>query len=145
MRDRQVSPLLDTCVGTSDARNVRAVADSQLTNAGELRDMLERGGHRFSTRTDEELIAHAYDRWGTRAFERLRGPFACAIWDETNRRLVLARDHVGVRSVYFAVLHEHGVVFASDIRALLQDPGVAREWCPDSIDAYLALGTFRHR
>jgi asparagine synthase (glutamine-hydrolysing) len=139
-RDRQVSPSLGTCVGTSDARNVRAVADSQLTNAGELRDTLERGGHRFSTRTDEELIAHAYDRWGTRAFERLRGPFACAIWDETNRRLVLARDHVGVRGVYFAVLHGHGVVFASDVRALLQDPGVAREWCPDGIDTYFALG-----
>src|SRR5690349_22688708 len=59
---RQVPPPVDCCIGASDARNVRAVAYSQLTNAGELRAALERGGHRFSTRTDEELIAHAYDR-----------------------------------------------------------------------------------
>ena len=127
-------------VGTSDRRSVRAVADSKLTNARELRASLERDGHRFHTRTDQELIAHAYDRWGTRAFDRLRGPFACAIWDEANRRLVLARDHVGIRPLYFAVLQGHGIVFATDVRALLQDPGVARDWCADGVDAYLALG-----
>ena len=138
--DRLVSPLDERCAGVSGARNIRAVADSQLINAGELRDTLERGGHRFSTRSDAELIAHAYDRWGTRAFERLRGPFACAVWDETNRRLVLARDHVGVRSLYFAVLHGHTLVFASDVRALLRDPDVGRDWCPNGIDTYLALG-----
>jgi asparagine synthase (glutamine-hydrolysing) len=138
--DRLVSPLDDTCVGASDARNIRAVADSQLINAGELRDTLERGGHRFPTRSDAELIAHAYDRWGTRAFERLRGPFACAIWDDTNRRLVLARDHIGVRSLYFALLHGQALVFASDVRALLRNPGVARDWCPNGIDTYLTLG-----
>ncbi len=127
-------------VGASDRQNIRAVADAQLTNAGELRGELEREGHRFHTRTDEELIAHAYDRWGTASFERLRGPFACAIWDETARRLVLARDHIGIRPLHFALLPGHGLVFASEIRALLQDPGVARDWCPDGIDAYLALG-----
>src|SRR5262245_48931031 len=138
--DRLVSPLDESGAGVSDARNIRAVADSQLINAGELRDTLERGGHRFSTRTDAELIAHAYDRWGTRAFERLRGPFSCAVWDETNRRLLLARDHVGVRSLYFAVFHGQTHVFASDLRALLRDPGVGRDWCPNGIDTYLALG-----
>jgi asparagine synthase (glutamine-hydrolysing) len=138
--DRLASPFDERCVGASDARNIRAVADSQLTNAGELRDMLERGGHRFSARTDAELIAHMYDRWGTHAFERLRGPFACAIWDETNRRLVLARDHVGIRCLYFAVLHGQALVFASDVRTLLRDSGVAGDWCPKGIDTYLALG-----
>jgi asparagine synthase (glutamine-hydrolysing) len=127
-------------IGTSERHTVRVVADSQLTNAGELRAALESEGHRLRERTDEELIAHAYDRWGTRAFERLRGPFACAIWDEPNRRLVFARDHVGIRPLHFALLRDHGIVFASDIRALLQDPGVVREWCPDGIDTYLALG-----
>src|SRR5262249_36929206 len=57
--DRLVSPLDETGLGASDARNIRAVADSQLINAGELRDTLERGGHRFPMRTDAELIAHA--------------------------------------------------------------------------------------
>ena len=137
---RQGPPPVECCIGASDARNVRAVAYSQLTNAGELRDALERGGHRFSTHTDEELIAHAYDRWGTRAFERLRGAFACAVWDGANRRLVLARDHVGIRSMYFAILQARAIVFASDVRALLQDPAVAREPCPDGIDSYFAFG-----
>ena len=127
-------------IGTSERRTIRVVADAHLTNAGELRAALEGEGHRLPERTDEELIGHAYDHWGTRAFERLRGPFACAIWDEPNRRLVLARDHVGIRPLHFALLHGHGMVFASDIRALLQDPGVVRDWCPDGIDAYLALG-----
>ena len=127
-------------IGITENHTVRVVADAHLTNAGELRATLERDGHRFHTRTDEEVIAHAYDRWGTRAFERLRGPFACAIWDEPNRRLLLARDHVGIRPLYFAMLHGHGLVFASEMRALLQDPGVVREWCPDGIDSYLALG-----
>ena len=108
---------------TSERQHIRAVAESQLTNGGELRAALEREGHRFLARNDEELIAHAYDRWGTRCFERLRGPFACAIWDDSNRRLVLARDHIGIRPLYFALLHGHGVVFASQVGALLQDPG----------------------
>ena len=131
---------VSSAIGTNDRRTIRAVADARLTNAAELRAALEGEGHRFHSRTDEEVIAHAYDRWGTRAFERLRGPFACAIWDEPNRRLVLARDHVGIRPLHFAILHGHGIVFASDIRALFQDPGVVRDWCPDGIDAYLALG-----
>src|SRR5438132_7859518 len=129
-----------TASGKSQHLHIRAVADSQLINAAELRAALERDGHRFTTRTDEELIAHAYARWDTQCFERLRGPFACAIWDERNRRLLLARDHVGIRPLYYAVLHGHGLVFASDVQALLQDPGVSRAWCPDGLDAYLALG-----
>jgi asparagine synthase (glutamine-hydrolysing) len=127
-------------VGINDRQNVRAIADAHITNAAELRADLEHAGHRFRGHADSELIAHAYDRWGARCVERLRGPFACAIWDETERRLVLARDHMGIRPLYFALLHGHGVVFASEIRALLQDPGVPRDWCPDGIDAYLALG-----
>jgi asparagine synthase (glutamine-hydrolysing) len=137
---RDVATVAEPYIGANDRGNVRAVADSRLTNAGELRAVLEREGHRFHTGTDEELMVRAYERWGTRAFERLHGPFACAIWDETNRRLVLARDHVGIRPLYFALLQGHGLVFATDVRALVQDPGVAHDWCPDAIDAYLALG-----
>src|SRR4030095_3649119 len=71
---------------------------------------------------------------------QLRGPFACAIWDDANRRLILARDHIGVRCLYFAVLPGQGVVFASAVRALWRDPDVARDWCPKGIDNYLTLG-----
>ena len=127
-------------IGVTENEAIRVVADSRLTNAGELRDELERDGHRFRHHADADVIAHAYERWGTRCLARLRGPFACAVWDATNRRLVLARDASGLRPMHYALLHGHGIVFASDIRALFQDPGVPREWCADGIDAYLTVG-----
>lgn len=120
--------------------HVHVVADSRLTNARELGALLASLGHALTTFGDAEIIAHAYLQWGDACTERLRGAFACAIWDERDRRLLLARDQAGLRPLAFAVLPGHGVVFASEIRALLQDPGVAREWCPIAVDAYLALG-----
>jgi asparagine synthase (glutamine-hydrolysing) len=127
-------------LATNQAQNIRVVSDSQLTNARELRARLERDRHQFRAASDPELIAHAYEEWGIQCVERFRGPFAFALWDQSARRLVLARDHLGVRPLFFALLHGHGVVFASEIRALLNDPGVSREWCPTAINAYLALG-----
>lgn len=129
-----------TGIGTNERPTIRAISHSSVSNAARLRSELERSGHAFRGDTDGELIAHAYEEWGPRCVERLHGPFACAIWDEPKRRLVLARDHVGIRPLYFALLPGHGVVFATELRALFQDPGVGREWCPASIDAYLALG-----
>jgi asparagine synthase (glutamine-hydrolysing) len=135
------SPPVDRpAVSANSDLTVRVVADATLTNAVEVREDLERHGHVLRGRTDADLIAHAYDEWGDECLERLRGPFACAIWDEPRQRLVLARDAIGIRPLFFAMLHGHGLVFASEVRALLQDPGVSREWCPQAIDAYLALG-----
>ena len=127
-------------IGTNERHTIHAVADSSITTAAGLRSELERRGHAFAGDADSELLVHAYEEWGPTAVERLHGPFACAIWDEPNRRLVLARDHVGIRPLYYALLPGHGVVFATELRALFQEPSVGREWCPASIDAYLALG-----
>lgn len=127
-------------LAANERQNIRAVSDSRLDNAPELRRQLEREGHAFRGHSDAELIAHAYEQWGKRCVERFRGPFAFALWDEGERRLLLARDHVGVRPCFFALLYGHGVVFASELRTLFHDPGVSREWCPTAIDAYLALG-----
>jgi asparagine synthase (glutamine-hydrolysing) len=127
-------------LATTERQHVRVVADAQLTNARELRAQLAGENHQFRGHSEAELIAHAYEEWGARCVERFRGPFAFALWDESTRRLVLARDHLGLRPLFFALLHGHGVVFASETRALFIDPGVSREWCPTGIDAYLALG-----
>src|SRR5688500_9012034 len=127
-------------IATDDFETLYAAADASLTNAAALRAQLEALGHRFRSTSASDLVLRAYQEWGTRAFARLRGPFACAIWDAINRRLLLARDHIGIRPLYFAVLPNHGVVFASEIRALLRDPGVGRDWCPAGIDAYLTVG-----
>jgi asparagine synthase (glutamine-hydrolysing) len=134
------SPINRPAVATNDNNTVRVVADSALTHTTELRQELEGRGHVVHGRRDADLIAHAYDEWGDACVEQLRGPFACAIWDEARERLLLARDSIGIRPLFFAVLHGHGVVFASEIRALLQDPGVGHEWSPHAIDAYFALG-----
>jgi asparagine synthase (glutamine-hydrolysing) len=122
------------------SETLHACAHANLTNAARLRGELTALGHYFGGTDDDELILRAYEQWGHRAFARLRGPFVCAIWDSLTRRLVLARDHVGIRPLHFALLPSHGVVFASEMRALLRDPGVGREWCPAAIDAYLTLG-----
>jgi asparagine synthase (glutamine-hydrolysing) len=129
-----------TQVARNETGTVRAVADAALTNAASVRRQLERLGHFFDDTTDAEILAHAYEQWGDECIERLAGPFACAIWDEPNRRLLLARDHAGIRPLCFALLHGDGVVFGSEIKVLLQDPSVGREWNPEAIDSYLALG-----
>jgi len=125
--------------GVNERRTIRVVTDSSLTNADELRALLESRGHQFHTHTEAELIAHAYEEWGPQAVARLRGPFACAVWDAEAHRLVLARDHIGRRRVYYALI-PGGLAFASEIQLLLEDHGVGREWSPEAIDAYLALG-----
>ena len=126
-------------VAHNETGTVRTVADSDLSNAASLRCLLEDRGHLLRDATNAELIAHAYEEWGDACVERFAGSFACAIWDETRRRLVLARDPFGVRPLCFA-FGSRGIVFASGTTPLLQDPWVAREWQPEAIDAYLALG-----
>jgi asparagine synthase (glutamine-hydrolysing) len=134
------TPAAYSQVAHNESGTVRAVADADLSNAAPLRCVLEGRGHRIAGSTNAELIAHAYDEWGDACVERFSGPFAFAIWDEMQRRLLLARDRFGVRPLCFALLHGCGVVFGSEIKALLQDPSVGREWHPEAIDAYLAMG-----
>lgn len=131
---------VDSPAGVNERLTVRVVADSALTNATEIRALLASRGHTFRGTTDSELIAHAYEEWGPHGVTRLRGPFACAVWDADSRGLVLARDHIGVRRLYYALLPHGGVAFASEIQLLLQEPGVGRDFLPEAIDAYLALG-----
>ena len=120
--------------------NVRAVTDSHLTNAAPLRAELERLGHHWEDGSDSALVAHAYAEWGPSCVMRLRGAFAFAIWDDAARRLVLARDHMGIRPLYYALLPDRGVVFASEMRALVSHPHVGNDWSAQAIDAYLTLG-----
>jgi hypothetical protein len=87
-----------------------------------------------------QLILDSYVESGDRCMEQMHRPFACAVWDSRRGRLLLARDHTGRRPLYFAFLHGHGIVFASEIGALLKDPGVGREWCALGVDAYLTHG-----
>ena len=135
---RDGAPVED--VAHNETARLRVVADADLSNGRALRRQLERLGHVFGTGTDAEVMAHAYEEWGDACVDRFTGPFACAIWDDAERRLLIARDHLGIRPLAYALLHGDGVVFASEIKALLQDPAVSRECSPEAIDAYLTLG-----
>src|SRR5262249_23019564 len=96
-------------------------------------------GHRFRTRTDTEVIVHAYERWGTGCVDRLRGMFAFAVWDRRRRRLFLARDRVGKKPLVYT--RQAGrLLFASELQGLLAAPAVPREVDLAALDAYLSYG-----
>ncbi len=95
---------------------LHVVQNGEIYNYAELRARLEREGHRFATHGDTEVLAHAYEQWGTGFAERLRGMFAVAIWDAPRRRLVLARDRFGIKPLYYRT-GAGGLEFASELRA----------------------------
>lgn len=118
---------------SNEAGTVWTVYNGEIYNFNELRGELERAGHRFTTRSDTEVLVHGYEEWGTQLPTRLRGMFAFAIWDGVRRKLFLARDHAGVKPLYYA--HAQGcLLFASEIKALLVCDGVSRELNPHSLD-----------
>jgi asparagine synthase (glutamine-hydrolysing) len=114
------------------------VFNGEIYNYRELREDLEKLGHRFYTNSDTEAIIHAYDRYGADCPKYLRGMFAFAIWDEKKEELLLARDRVGKKPLLYA--HSaNGLVFASEFSALLLHPWVSREIDWDALDYYLSF------
>jgi asparagine synthase (glutamine-hydrolysing) len=124
-------------LGNED-ETIRVVFNGEIYNFAELRAELTARGHRFRTLSDTEVIVHAYEEWGERSVDRFRGMFAYALWDEPKRRLVLVRDRIGVKPLYYSI-KPTGVTFGSEIKAILEDPEVSRDWSAEALDAYLAL------
>jgi asparagine synthase (glutamine-hydrolysing) len=123
---------------TNEDRSVTVVQNGEIYNYRELRAELEARGHRFRTSGDTEVLAHLYEERGPRFAEALRGMFAIAVWDARNRRLVLARDRFGIKPLYYRLTAET-LSFASELKALLRQPGFSREIDPDAVDAFLAF------
>lgn len=123
-------------MGNED-ESVQIVFNGEIYNHGELRPGLEARGHRFRTRSDTEAILHQYEEDGPACAARLRGIFAFAIWDGRTRRLVLARDHTGIKPLYYAVTANGSLVFGSEIKAImasgLVEPEVNREALPEHL------------
>ena len=113
--------------------------NGEIYNFRELRARLEGLGHRFATRSDTEAIVHAYEQYGPECVEELRGMFAFALWDEPGRMLFLARDRVGKKPLFYAEVDGQWV-FASELQALLEHPGLAREMDWAALDDYLTYG-----
>lgn len=116
------------------------VFNGEIFNFPELRRELESAGHVFKTRSDTECILHLYEEMGPRCPERLVGQFAFALWDAPRRRLVLARDQVGIKPCYY---HERNgrLIFASELKAILEDGSVPRELDRESVFDFL---TYRY-
>ncbi|MBM4197419.1 MAG: amidotransferase 1, exosortase A system-associated [Gammaproteobacteria bacterium] len=120
--------------------SVVIVFNGEIYNFQGLRQELEALGHRFRTRTDTEVIVHGWEEWGRDCVKRFRGMFAFAIWDRNRGELFLARDRLGKKPLYYAVLPAGEIVFASELKALLRYPGVSRAIDPCAIEEYFALG-----
>jgi asparagine synthase (glutamine-hydrolysing) len=115
------------------------VFNGEIYNYKDLREDLRQRGHVFRTLTDTEVIVHLYEEFGTGCIERLRGMFAFAIWDDKEKELLLARDRVGIKPLYYS-LSESALTFGSEIKAILKDPDFAREVAPEIIDRFITFG-----
>jgi asparagine synthase (glutamine-hydrolysing) len=110
--------------------------NGEIYNFMEIRTELEKKGHRFNTHSDTEVIAHAYEEYGETCFQRFSGMFAIGIWDDRRRRLVLARDRIGKKPLYYSLRGET-LIFASELKAIVADPGFDRKVDPQSFAKYL--------
>ncbi len=116
---------------------VRIVFNGEIYNHRTLRQDLETRGHTFRTHTDTEVIVHGYEEFGAGILDRLNGIFAFAIWDGANRRLLLARDRLGVKPLYYART-PNGLAFASELKSLRPVPGLAWDLDVAALQQYLA-------
>jgi asparagine synthase (glutamine-hydrolysing) len=132
-------------IAVDDGR-LQIVYNGEVYNFRELRVELEALGHRFDTHCDTEVVLHAYQEWGVASFPRLNGMWGLALLDSRGPRprLILCRDHFGIKPLHFARSGGR-VLFASEIKAILQDPAFERRVDEQSMYEYLAHGAFDHK
>jgi asparagine synthase (glutamine-hydrolysing) len=128
----------DQPIGNED-ESVMVVLNGEIYNFAELRTELLGRGHTFRTQADTEVIVHLYEEIGVHCVERLHGMFAFALWDRRQRQLLLARDRIGKKPLFYSV-RDGALSFASELGALMQDREIPREIDPAAIDCYLAYG-----
>lgn len=115
-----------------------SMVNGEIYNFQELREELMGKGHVFATHSDCEVIIHGYEEYGTAIFSRLRGMFACAIWDRTNKKLVVARDMFGIKPLYYAKMNGT-LLFGSEIKSFLPHPAFHKEVNRDALKPYLTF------
>jgi asparagine synthase (glutamine-hydrolysing) len=125
-------------ISTADGR-VTIVCNGEIYNYRELRRELAAAGHVFATRSDSEVLLHGYVAWGETVLERLNGMYGFAIWDARSGTLLVGRDRLGIKPIYY-LDDGRRVAFASEAKALLELPGVAREIDAAALGSYLELG-----
>src|SRR3954469_5436313 len=129
----------DQPVGNEDGR-IQVVQNGEIYNYRQLRARLEHNGHKFRTEGDTEVLVHLYEERGPAFVEDLRGMFAIALWDARHGRLVLAPDRFGIKPLYYCLAGGQ-LSFASELKALLRQPGFSREIDPSALEAFLAFNS----
>jgi asparagine synthase (glutamine-hydrolysing) len=124
---------------SNEDRSIWIVFNGEIYNHQELRKDLESRGHRYSSKSDTETIVHLYEQYGADCVKHLRGMFAFAIWDRSNRRLFMARDRLGIKPLYY-LYDGQTLLFGSEIKAILVYPGVKPEFNRSTLAEYLAFG-----
>jgi asparagine synthase (glutamine-hydrolysing) len=122
----------------NEDRSAAIIFNGEIYNYRALAAVLSSAGHIFKTRSDTETILHAYEEYGDDCVDQLRGMFGFAIWDRGKRRLLLARDRLGVKPIYY-YRNDRFLAFASEIKSLLEVESIPREVDPESLDMYLSL------
>ncbi|MFN0163541.1 MAG: XrtA/PEP-CTERM system amidotransferase [Burkholderiales bacterium] len=120
--------------------SVCVVFNGEIYNFQELVPELESCGHVFRTRSDTEVIVHAWEEWGEECVQRFRGMFAFALWDRGRQTLFLARDRLGVKPLFYALLPDGMLLFGSELKSLLAHGGLARDLDALAVEEYFALG-----
>jgi asparagine synthase (glutamine-hydrolysing) len=121
----------------NETETIGVVFNGEIYNFRDLRSQLTNAGHRFRTRSDTEVIVHGYEQWGLDVVSKLRGMFSFAIWDGGARRMVLGRDRLGVKPLYYHRDPSGRLLFASEIKALFVDPVVPRTLNSPRLAEYL--------
>jgi asparagine synthase (glutamine-hydrolysing) len=122
----------------NENRTLWVVFNGEIYNYRQLRKILEQRGHVFRTQSDTEVIVHAYEEYGDACVSHLNGMFAFALWDKPRQRLLCARDHLGIKPLYY-YSDGHSLVFGSELKALLAHPGVPTRMNPVALDLFLTL------
>jgi asparagine synthase (glutamine-hydrolysing) len=136
--------IIDVATGQQPLFNedgsVVVVFNGEIYNFQEVIPELQALGHVFRTKSDTEVIVHAWEAWGEDCVKRFRGMFAFALWDRNRQSFFLGRDRLGVKPMYYAVLDDGSLLFGSELKSLLAHGGLKRDIDPYAVEEYFALG-----
>lgn len=119
---------------------VVVVFNGEIYNYQQLIPELQALGHVFHTKSDTEVIVHAWESWGGDCVKRFRGMFAFALWDRNHQTFFMARDRMGVKPFYYAILDDDTLLFGSELKSILAHGGLRRDIDPFAVEEYFALG-----
>ena len=122
----------------NEDENLVVVFNGEIYNFQELSEELKAAGHTFATRSDTEVLLHGYEQWGKELLPRLRGMFAFAIWDRRLQTLFCARDHFGIKPLYYYQAEDGTLLFGSEIKSFLAHPSFKKELNRDQLELYLS-------